>query len=98
MIILRIHTLLNKEVVLSAERWNHIIRKHPEIKQPEQVTQVLSNPEIIIYNPTTEGIIYQRKRDDGYVTVVLNREQTFVITAFVAEHIKKGEIIWQKNS
>lgn len=93
MILLKIITKLGKEVTLSSERWNHIVARHPELAgMLEELGKAVSEPNIIIRSD--EAYIYQRKNDSEYFTVVVDEKQTFIITAFISDAPKRGEIIW----
>jgi hypothetical protein len=84
---------------LSSERWRHIIERHPEIKQKKEIQQTLLKPDAIIKSYKDPLIhIYQRKLNDYYLTVVVQVKEQFIITAFIADKIKRGRIIWRKNS
>jgi hypothetical protein len=92
-IILVVETKLKTRVVLSEERWNHIISRHPAVMgRISEIEQTLARPDVIIFNG--EAYIYQRKYET-YLTIVLDKKQTFIITAFLAENIKQGETVWK---
>ncbi len=63
---------------------------------PEQVVQSISDPEALLYYRFYHGT---RVGDKYLCVVVKNRQQdTFVITAYLTDTIKKGAVIWQKKS
>lgn len=88
---------------LTKERWNHIIETHPELKDMiEYLKGALEDPELIkrsIYNENVAlfyryyGNIYGGK----HMCVVVRLNDESIVTAYITDRVKKGEIIWKKN-
>ena len=90
---------------LTDERLQHI-QEHPEMKpighaieetlaHPERVVQSLSDPGTHLYYRFYIGT----RVGDKYLCVVVKVKQqnAFVLTAYLTDVIKKGDVIWQKK-
>jgi len=96
-----------REVRLPDERLAYILRKHPEIAGleeamretldlPEQVRQSTSDPvRVNLYYRWHIGTT----RGDKYLCVVVKLvdDDAFVITAYLTEEIKRGDVIWPRG-
>src|SRR3990167_2982306 len=94
-----ISDLLGDQFRLTDERWQHILKNHPELQQKKnKISQTLMDPDVIVQSrldPQTR--IYQQKYQDKYFfTVVVHLDKKFIITAFITDKIKLGKILWQK--
>jgi len=96
-----------REIRLPDERLAYILRKHPEItgmegairetlEAPEQVRQSTSDPVHVNlyyrwYTGTTRG--------DKYLCVVVKiiDDDAFIITSYLTDRIKQGDIIWPRR-
>ena len=94
--------------ILTLERWNHIIERHPELKEHlSDLETVLREPDIIcrsthVYNT----ILYYKKFEelnlkgikfsDIYIAVIVDISNKLIKTAYPARKIIKGEKTWQK--
>ncbi len=94
------------QVRLTDERLVHIL-EHPEMAgmedairntlvQPEKVVESFSDPEAHLYYRLSVGT----KVGDKYLCVVVKvtRGDAFVLTAYLTDKIKKGVILWPKES
>lgn len=95
-----------RKIRLTDERLNHILG-HPEIAgmlneisrtlaDPEEVVQSLSDPEAHLYY----RFYFGTRVGDKYFCVVVKvkGEDAFVLTAYLTDTIKKGEVLWHKKS
>lgn len=86
---------------LTDERWQHIIIRHPEVKNHlSKIKSTIKNPEIIIKNFYNQDEKYYHryfKSLKNYLIVIIELKKKFVITAFISRKPKKGKILWKKN-
>ena len=95
-----------RKIRLTDERLNHI-REHPEIvgmlneisrtlADPQEVVQSLGDPEAHLYY----RFYFGTRVGDKYFCVVVKvmGEDAFVLTAYLTDTIKKGEVLWHKKS
>ena len=94
-----------KNVRLTEERWKHIL-EHPEMKgmaqyiketllEPQRVVQSVSDKDASLYYRFYIGT----KVGNKYLCVVVKmiKQDAFVLTAYLTDSIKKGEIIWLRK-
>ena len=94
-----------RKLRLSEERERHIL-EHPEMKAmmpaiketlqaPEKLVQSLSDPEARLYyrlyRETPVGEKYL------CVTVKVRAENSFVLTAYLTDRVKKGGVLWPRK-
>jgi len=98
-----VKTKLNFKVSVTLDYWNYITEvKHPHMKGREnEVVEVLKEPEQIRQSMRDRNVyLFYRKiiYDDSprHICVVINKEEEFVITAYITDRIKEGEMIWKK--
>ena len=91
-----------RQIRLTEERWRHIA-EHPEmtgmraaleetLRTPEVVVQSLSEPGARLYYR-----FYQRTMVGGKylcAAVIFQRDDAFIVTAYLTDRVKKGEILW----
>lgn len=92
-----------RRIKLTEKRWNHIAETHPELKDMlKDLKGAMEDPELIkrsVYNKNVVlfyryyGHIYEGK----YMCVVVRLDEESIITAYITDRIKKGEVVWQKN-
>ena len=89
---------------LTVERWNHIVRRHPEmISQKERVLQTIAEPDFIQLGDFGEliaGKFYDKTPlTSKYLIVVykeISKEDGFLITAyFTSKPSERRKIIWK---
>ena len=95
-----------RKIRLTAERQLHILSTHPEmaewiskigavLTQPEWVVQSRSDPEVELF------YVWQAQTRVGEkylcVVVVVKEDDTFVLTSYLTDTIKKGQILWPKS-
>lgn len=90
-----------RNIALTSERWNHIVLRHPEMSAYlEEVKMVLQNPTVIIQDYFDQNIkFYQKyyKEEKCYITLVIEEQKGFIITAYTTNSPKRGYILWQKK-
>ena len=93
----------NRKITLSDERWKHITETHPElIDKLDVLKKTLEEPELIKRSVYDEKVIliykyYEHIYNGKYMCVVVTLDNGLVVTAYITDKIKKGEIIWTKN-
>ncbi|MEE8167289.1 MAG: hypothetical protein V3T58_00250 [Candidatus Hydrothermarchaeales archaeon] len=95
---------LGRDIRLTEERWSYIIRHHPEmtnlkrefrstVSEPDLVVRSVYNPEVVLYYRYFK-IIFDGKY---LVGVIKLSTDSFVLTGYVADRIKEGEVLWKKD-
>ena len=93
-------------VRLTEERFAHI-REHPEMEGLEDaIDTAVENPLTVIRSRSDSDVelyydyVYTMYFDDKYLCVVVKTvaEDSFVITAYLTDKVKKGDVIWERNS
>ena len=93
----------NRKFGLSDERWNHIIDAHPEIKElRRELEGALIEPELIKRSVYNENVVlfyrhYKHIYEGKYMCVVVRLDEKSIVTAYITDRIKSGDIIWKKN-
>jgi hypothetical protein len=91
-------------VRITEERWEHITRRHPEIRnQKEKVMETISTPDIILGGDFSEllAIRFYPKTPltEKYLVVVyreISSQDGFILTAyFTNTPSKRREVIWK---
>jgi len=90
-----------REVRITRERLNHIIITHPEMKEFEnELSEVLRNPELVKKSVYDEEVLLYYKYFTSikkYITVVVKIDTySFMLTSYITDRIKEGDIIWRK--
>ena len=94
-----------RHVRFTAERREHIL-EHPEMKgMISQVGKVLAEPQRVVLSLSDdESYLYYRWYvdtcvGDKYLCVVVKvrDKDAFVLTAYLTDSIKKGELLWPKR-
>ena len=95
----------NVQIRLTNERWEHIIRRHPEMwRENEKVLETVSNPDIIQKGDRNELIAIKFYADTPLTSkylVVMYKEISstdgFVITAYFTSKPAGREILWRQK-
>ena len=92
------------KIKLALDRLNHILITHPEIKGlKDKIGETLKDPDVIkqsIYESKVHIYYkyYKKKPQEKYLVVVTRIDiNNFVITTYITDRIKKGDLIWKKN-
>lgn len=101
LIVREIQDVLGNKIKLTEERWQHIISGHPVMKKKlSRIVGTLKAPDVIVKSRREENIwLYHKefKKLPGFVVVIVHHIRGFIITAYLSEKIKEGEIIWQRS-
>ena len=94
-------TPLNFTVRTSAEYWEKLIIKHPDIADLElEIQQALANPDEIRRSSRDPNVLlfYLVLKENRWVVAVSRRlsGNGFLITAYQTDAIKEGELLWHK--
>ena len=100
----RFRTAFGEIVYLPDERWVHIVDKHPEIKRYiTKIREVLIYPDIVkLSKKDGKSHLYYKFFPEIYsgkylLVVVKHNREKFIVTCFVTDKIKEGEVKWQKE-
>jgi hypothetical protein len=94
-----------RSIRLSDERWQHICQ-HPEMAGMRQpIEETLKWPEAVVQSAADPGArlyyrFYHRTVVGGKhlcVVVKLLEADAFVVTAYLTDRVKKGEMIWPRE-
>ena len=98
-----VKSIKNIPIRLTDERWFHITEEHSEMAGYYfDALETVEEPEIIYEGNTGECIALRGLENGKYLVVIyreLNKEDGFVITAFLTRRKKqfeKRKIIWKK--
>ena len=93
--------VLGNKISFTKERYIHITVRHPELEgKEEEIVKTLKGADFVQKSFYDENVLlyYRNAPKKSYfvvVTKVLNN-RGFIITAYIADVIKKGEIVWKK--
>ncbi|MBC8234240.1 hypothetical protein H8E77_32225 [bacterium] len=103
-VIFEVNDPLGNIIVLTKERWMHIISQHPELADNLDVVKLtLMEPNVIQeLEPENELRYYQLCPEiirHGYIFVaVIKSHNNFVATSFPIRYIRReGELIWLRR-
>lgn len=95
-----IQTPLDFSVHTSEDYWQRLLIKHPELASKlEEVKNTLQNPVEIRKSKSDEFVFLFYSESQKYWLCAVARKENqdgFLITAYLTDRIKEGEIIWQK--
>ncbi len=101
MLILDLFTKRDKKIILSSERWNHLVLGHPEMSAYlEEFPAILQNPDVIVQSTIDHNtVLYHKyyKVTNTFIVIVVNEEKSVIITAYTTDAIKRGIILWEKK-
>lgn len=95
--ILQVDSLKDGRITLTRERWNHIVRRHPEMEgRLQEIRGTLEQPDVIEKSRTgRKSHVYYKRTGANYLTVPVHVEKQFIKTAYIARNRKGGEMIWR---
>lgn len=86
---------------LTDERWEHIIEEKTYMQSYyDKMLEAVDGPDYILRGNAGSLIAVQTLGRRKYIHTVyreLNKDDGFIITAFIAEKLNKGRIIWRKK-
>ena len=106
MVVLEVRAKLEKTVRLSERNWTHVLN-HPEMDdQISKVRETLVDPDEIRESVRSSSVwlfykLYAKTpvtRKFLLVVVQVLNEEGFIVTAFFTDAVKKGGLIWKKNT
>ncbi len=95
-----------RSIRLSDERLYHLETQHPEmINQLERISEILMGPDRVIQSRTDETVELFYKQysitpvSEKFLCLVVKTLLTdsFIITVYYTDTIKKGAILWEKK-
>lgn len=99
------HDYRGQSIRLTEERFNHIL-EHPEMKRmARSIKETLLEPQRVIQSVSDkDASLYYRfyigtKVGDKYLCVVVKtiKQDSFILTAYLTDSFKKGDIIWLRK-
>ena len=102
------HSILCRNIRTTKRYWQYIISvKHPESfkkmgsdKAVETVGRTLSDPDIVVKEMIDPSVYlyYKRHRPEYFICVVVKHlnGEGYIITAYITDRIKRGEIVYEK--
>jgi hypothetical protein len=96
---------LGRSVRLTPERRRHIL-EHPEMEEwLEKIPEVLARPDWVVrsrFDPESELFyVWKIRTHVGpkyvCVVVVVRPDGAFVLTAYLTDAVKKGDVLWPRN-
>lgn len=91
-------------IELSNERWQHIIKEHPEVKNcQDKLPEVVKQPDLIKHSKKDKDVLlyyryYPEILGGKYLLVVVKiRSRSLVLTCYVTDRIKEGDVLWQRD-
>lgn len=95
-----VESVLGKRIRTTREHWKLISEiKHPIIKGHEkEVKETISDPDEVRQSKKDGSVyLYYRKLSKYFVCVLVKHlnSEGFIITAYLADKIKKGDVIWK---
>jgi len=93
---------LNKTIRTTKDYWNTIVElKHPIMKKYEKETkETLREPDEVRRSRKDPAVHLYYRRYDKYFVCVLAKHlngEGFIITAYLSNNVKKGDIVWRKR-
>jgi hypothetical protein len=94
-------TPLGYRVVLSRDRWRHILRyKHPALAGREKEVRACLESPILVRESVKEPDVhlFYIPSDAVYLCVVVapaDADERFVVTAYFTKNIKQGKELWK---
>ncbi len=92
-----------RRIKLTEESWKHIAGTHPEIKDMlKDLKGAVEDPELIKRSIYNENVVllyryYEHIYEGKYMCVVVGLDEESIVTAYITDRIKKGEVIWKRN-
>lgn len=96
----------NRNIRFTGDRKDHIEQDHPEmLNQDDKIKDTLKSPFMIVRSKTDNEVeLFYKKYSrtpvtEKYLCVVIKSwiDDSFIITAYFTDTIKKGEILWEEK-
>ncbi len=96
----RVFCKLGFYVALTSERYFHIITRHPEIlEQENRLKEAILDPDFVRRSKhDPQVLLFYKAGGKEYIVAVVKQdpENGFVLTAYITDFIKEGDLIWKK--
>ncbi len=96
--------IFNNAIELTDERWQHIVREHPEVEPYKgKIQEVLLSPDYVKKSKRDEEVLlyykfYGDMFDGKYLLVAAKKGlRSFILTCYITDIIKRGETLWEKK-
>jgi len=93
-------TPLHVRIRITDELWNYIVTiKHPSVRNKiNDILQILSNPAEIRRSKRDRDVYLYYGKNDLFICAVCKHldGEGFLITAYLTDKIKIGEVVWKK--
>ena len=96
----------HRSIRLTQERQEHIENDHPEmLGQLDNIHNTVLEPDIIVRSRTDSNVelFYKHYKTtpvtEKYLCIIVKTsvDDSFIITAYFTDSIKRGEILWKKK-
>lgn len=91
-------SVYNIPVRLSIEKWKHIAEKHPElVESKNDILEAIRNPDLV-QEGDFQTLMAIKRQNRLYLVVVyreISQQDGFVITAYLAERLRKRPVVWK---
>ena len=94
----------DNNVKLTDKQWDHIVKEHPEVEPYRgRLSEALSKPDLVKRSKRNKDtFLYYRYYKDIYegkylLTVAETKEKSMILTCYITDRIKKGDLIWKKG-
>ncbi len=101
---MKISDYRGNQIELTDERWQHIITEHPEVRRfKNRLSEMLSQPDLVKCSKRDKDVLlYYRYYSDIFggkylLAVVKINKRPFLLTYYVTDRIKEGDVIWQRS-
>ncbi len=99
----KVRSILGKEIRITEEYWKLISEvKHPIIQRYEaEVKEAIKSPDEVRRSKKDALVfLYYKKYGDLFVCALVRHlnNEGYIITAYVADKMKKGDVIWRRKS
>ncbi|GJL66973.1 MAG: hypothetical protein NPIRA05_19440 [Nitrospirales bacterium] len=100
-----IHDCFGRSVRLTNERLRHILQHKEMLGMEEEIEKVLQVPTEVRVSRSDDSVhlfyeFYSQTRVGGKwlcIVVKYETEDAFIVTAYLTDQLKVGEIVWPKN-
>ena len=95
--------IFSRRIKLTEEHWNHITKTHPELRDMlDDLKGALEDPELIKRSVYNENVVlfyryYEHIYEGKHMCVVVSIDEESIVTAYITDRIKKGQVVWKKN-
>jgi hypothetical protein len=102
-VVFKVKDIFGNVLSLREDRHGHILERPEMANQDEKIKETLKNPDIVKEsNHATDVLLYYRLYESTPVTkkymlvVAKINKESFIITAFYTDKIKKGATRWER--